>query len=144
MKQIKSPAAALSIKVIIILSAALAAGIFLVEDKQAYALGIAFGGVFTVLKTVLMERTIAKAVEKPPQAAKNYANAHYMLRYVLTFLVLFVGIASPHLHPIGVALGLLALKPAAYWQGRSEPPSPKDGSVEWLEWEDDDEENSDF
>ncbi len=144
MKQTKSPVAALSIKVVILLLLAFFAGFFVVDDKVAYTLGLVFGGTFTILKIILMKRTIARAVARAPQSAQYYSNANYMLRYVLSFVVLFVGLVSPYFHPVGVAIGLLVLKPAAYWQGKTEPPTPKDGSVEWLEWEDEDDESSDF
>jgi hypothetical protein len=86
-----------------------------------------------------------KAVLKQPYEATTYVRAQFMLRYLITFMVLFIGVYTPYVSFIGLGIGVLALKPAAYIQGRLEPPVPKDGSVEFLEWEEEDEdEKSDF
>lgn len=134
---------ALSINLIVLLIIAALIGIIFVEDKWSFIKGIGFGGLFTLLKIKLMEVTITKSIQKPPSAAKAYMNAHYMLRYILTFMVIFVGVLTPGLHPLGVIVGLLLLKPAVYIQGKLEPKTAHD-EVTYLEWEDDEEEKSDF
>jgi hypothetical protein len=134
---------ALSLKVLILLLIAFAIGILFVNDKVAYIQGLLLGGIFTILKIKLMESTFKRAMNKEPNAAKRYVQAHYMMRYFLSFIVLFVGIVTPTINSIAVILALLSLKAAAYWQGFLEPKTPLDGSVEFLEWEDD-EEPSDF
>ena len=133
----------LSLKVLILLSIAFVIGVIFVEDISAYAQGLLLGGIFTILKIKLMENTFKRAVDKEPNAAKTYASMHYMMRYTLTFVVLFVGIAVPTINGIAVIIALLSMKVAAFWQGALEPKTPLDGSVEFVEWEDD-EENSDF
>lgn len=133
----------LSLKVGILLLIALAVGLLITDSPIAYAQGIGLGGLFTLLKIYLMENTFKRAVTKEPEAAKRFVQAHYMLRYTLSFIVLFVGIATPTIDGIAVIIALLTLKAAAYWQGLTEPKTPLDGSVEFLEWEDD-EEPSDF
>ena len=133
----------LSVKVLVILLIALAIGVFISNNPMAYVQGIALGGIFTLLKVYLMNNTIKRAVTKEPEAAKRFVQAHYMLRYVLSILVLFVGIVTPTIDGIAVIIALLSLKAAAYWQGFTEPHTPLDGSVEFLAWDDDDE-PSDF
>lgn len=134
---------ALSLKVLILLSIAFVVGVIVVKDISAYTQGLLLGGIFTILKIKLMENTFKRAVNKESNAAKTYANIHYMLRYALTFAVLFVGIAVPTINGVAVIIALLTMKFAAFWQGALEPKTPLDGSVEFVEWEDD-EENSDF
>ncbi len=129
----------LSWKVLIILSITFGIGVLLVDDVATYARGILLGGSVTLLKIKLLEITLKRAIKKPPSAAKSYMSMHYMLRYVVTFIVLFVGIAIPTISGVAVILALLSLKLAAYWQGALEPKVPVDGSVEFLEWEDDEE-----
>lgn len=143
MTQETSMVRSLSVKVLVILLIALAIGVFINNNPMAYVQGIALGGIFTLLKVYLMNNTIKRAVTKEPEAAKRFVQAHYMLRYVLSILVLFVGIVTPTIDGIAVIIALLSLKAAAYWQGFTEPPTPLDGSVEFLEWDDDDE-PSDF
>lgn len=133
----------LALKVLILLSVALVIGILVVDDISAYIQGLLLGGLFTLLRIKLMENTFKRAVEKEENAAKRYVQAHYMLRYVLTFIVLFVGIVTPSINGVAVIIAMLTMKLAAYWQGAMEPKTPLDGSVEFVEWEDDDE-SSDF
>lgn len=134
---------ALSLKILILLLAALLAGVLLTDNPIAFIQGIVFGGIFTLLKVKLMESSFSRAVKKDPAVAKRLVQAHYMLRYLLTIIVVFVGIVTPTINGAAVIIALLTLKTAAYWQGSQEPPTPKDGSVEFLEWEDD-EEPTDF
>ena len=131
--------------VVIILLVALVFGLFIVENKMAYTFGILIGGGATVLKVFMMENSMEKAVLKQPHEATNYVRAQFMLRYLITFMVLFIGVYTPYISLIGLGIGVFALKPAAYIQGLLEPPVPQDGSVEFLEWEEEDEdEKSDF
>lgn len=132
---------ALKITLIIVLS--FLVGMFFVKDVAAYGKGLALGGIFSILKLKLMEATFKKALNKPPKAAQTYAGFHYFLRYLLTILVLMVGALETTINLIGVIISLVSPKLAAYWQGYIEKPTPKDGSVEFLEWEDDEKE-SDF
>lgn len=89
-------------------------GIFIATDKMSWTLGIAFGLIFSLLKLKLMEKTIHKAVLLPPAKAKNYANAQYMLRYLLTGVVLVVAALEPSISLLGVFFGLLSMKVGAY------------------------------
>jgi len=134
----------LIIKTTVIIVIAFIVGVFIVNDQLAYAKGLALGGIFTVLKFQLMQTTFKKAILKPRKSAERYATMHYTIRYLLTLLVIIVGALEPSINVVGVVIGLLSMKAAAYWQGYQEKPTPKDGSVEFLEWEDDEEENSDF
>ncbi len=130
---------------VIILLVALILGLFIYTNKTAYVIGLGLGGGITVLKIFLMENTFRRAVVKGAHGATNFVRAHYFLRYTITFVVLFIGVITPAIDIVGLVIGLLVLKPAAYIQGILEPPVPKDGTVEFLEWEEEDEdEKSDF
>ncbi len=130
---------------VIILLIALVIGLFIIENKLAYVFGIGLGGVVTIGKIFLMENTFNKAVLREAHQASNLVKAHYFLRYTITFMVLFIGVSTPGISIVGLVIGLFVMKPAAYIQGMLEPPVPKDGSVEFLEWEEEDEdEKSDF
>ncbi|MCT4542021.1 MAG: ATP synthase subunit I [Vallitalea sp.] len=133
----------LAFKIILIVGFSFLVGLFFVEDIYAYGKGLVLGGIFSILKLKLMEVTFKKAINKPPAAAKKYASFHYFLRYLLTILVLIVGALETTINLVGVIISLVSVKLAAYWQGYIEKPTPKDGSIEFLEWEDDEEE-SDF
>lgn len=142
-KESKSIVKALSIKVIIIILISFGMGVFFLNPWH-YAKGLALGGLFTIVKLQLMHTTFNKAIKKNADAAIRYAKLHYSLRYFLTLVVIVIGVLEPSIHVIGVIIGLLAMKVAAYWQGIMEKPTPKDGSIKFKAWEDDEEERSDF
>lgn len=137
----------LSIKIIGILGIVFGLGLILINDPYdpwVFAKGLLFGGLFSILKVKLMESTMKKAVKKDPVKAQSYASLHYFMRYLLTGLVLVVAALEPSIGIFGTIIGILSLKLAAYLQGYSEKSTPKDGSVQFVEWEDDEEEASDF
>jgi len=131
--------------VVIILLVSLFVGFFIADNKVAYILGLLLGGMTSIAKVFMIQSTMEKAVLKQAHAASNYVRAQFMLRYLITFMVLFIGVYTSYVSFIGLIIGVFALKPAAYIQGKLEPSVPKDGSIEFLEWEEEDEdEKSDF
>ena len=91
-------------------------GILLVSNKKSFTMGLLFGLIFSILKLFLMKNTIEKAVTMPEGKAQKYMNAHYLIRYVLTGIVLVVAALEPSIDILGVFLGLLSMKVAAYVQ----------------------------
>ncbi len=91
-------------------------GIFIAHDVWSWTKGISFGLLFSLLKLRLMKNTFDKAVVMSEAKAKNYATMHYVLRYLLTGIVLFVGAIDPSIHILGVFFGLVSMKAAAYMQ----------------------------
>lgn len=145
MNEKKSMVFLLTRNVLIILAIALLLGIWFVPNKLFYIFGLALGGTVTIAKLFLMEEVFKKALKKSPNHATNFVRANYMLWFVVNFMVLFIGVYIPAFNFIGVVIGLLSLKPAAYIQGKLEPDVAKDGSVEFYEWEEPSEdEKSDF
>lgn len=135
----------LTIKTIGILIMAFGIGMFFTSNSWFYAKGLAFGGIFSILKLKLMEISLRKATSLPPDKAQAYGSLQYFIRFILTGVVLVVAALEPSIDIIGMIIGLLALKGAAVLQGVLAKPTPKDGSVEFVEWEEDeDEETSDF
>lgn len=136
----------LIIKILIISGIGFFIGCFFVENIFWWAKGIAFGAIFSSLKLVLMEKTFEKVVVKEPNQAKIYAQINYFARYLLTGLVLVIAALEPSINIVGTIIGLISMKFAAFWQGMATPPTPKDGSVEFIKYdlENEDEETSDF
>lgn len=79
-----------------------------------FILGMVFGTAFSVLKIMLLERTVNKAVDLPKENAVNYTRMHYTLRYFLTGAVVVVAALSPWISLFGVVLAMVALRPAVY------------------------------
>ena len=91
-------------------------GIIVVDDKMSWTMGILFGLIFAILKLKLMENSITKAVQMPEAKAQKYANVQYMIRYILTGIVLFIAALEPSVSLLGVFFGLFSMKAGAYAQ----------------------------
>jgi hypothetical protein len=91
-------------------------GVVFVSDVFSWTKGVLFGLLFSLLKFKLMEMTFNKAVTMSEARAKNYATMHYILRYVLTGIVLLIAALEPGIHILGVFAGLISMKAAAYMQ----------------------------
>ena len=91
-------------------------GILFVTNKLSWSLGILFGLIFSILKLKLMERTFSKALQMPEAKARNYATFHYMIRYLLTGIVLVVAALETNINLVGVLTGIISMKVAAYVQ----------------------------
>ena len=91
-------------------------GILVIDDKIGYTVGLLFGLIFSILKLMLMQNSIKKSLTMPEGKAQKYANVQYMIRYVLTGIVLLVAALEPSINLLGVFLGLLSMKVAAYMQ----------------------------
>lgn len=87
--------------------------IFFVENIKSFIIGIVFGTMFSVLKLILIEKTLAKSLDMVGQKAVNYTRIHYTLRYFLTFAVLFVA-TYKGFNIVAVIIGLLLPLPAVY------------------------------
>lgn len=73
-------------------------------------LGLLFGTMIAMLNFRLLAITINKSVTMPVSKAQIYSSAQYMMRMLITGVVIFVSVKAPHLHVIGVAIGLLSPK----------------------------------
>ena len=91
-------------------------GILVVNNKLSWTLGITFGLVFSLLKLKLMENTITKCLTMPEGKAQKYANVQYMIRYILTGVVLVIAALEPSINLLGVFFGLISMKVGAYAQ----------------------------
>lgn len=88
-------------------------GTMLVQNQEAFIMGLVFGTIFSIIKMVLLEKTLEKAVEMSTEKAVNYTRIHYVLRYFLTFAVIFTA-TMRKMDLIGVAIGILLSTPAVY------------------------------
>lgn len=73
-------------------------------------LGLVFGTIIAVLNFRLLAITIQKSVTMPVGKAQIYSASQYILRMTVTGVVLLVSVKAPHIHVIGVAIGLLSPK----------------------------------
>ena len=73
-------------------------------------LGLVFGTIIAVLNFRLLAITLKKSLTMPVSRAQIYYSIQYMMRMTVTGVVLLVSVKAPHLHIIGVAIGLLSPK----------------------------------
>ena len=91
-------------------------GLFLTPNIIGWTLGIVLGTVMAILKLRLMELSFTKAVNMPEAKAKTYTQRQYMLRYLITGVVLVIAALTEGISLVGVFVGLLSMKAGAYSQ----------------------------
>ncbi len=79
-----------------------------------FLFGLSFGFIFTILKIILLEKNIQHAVELTGSKADNYMKLHFLLRYVLTGVVLAVCGVFSSISLIGCVLAIMSLQISAY------------------------------
>ncbi|NLK21824.1 MAG: ATP synthase subunit I [Epulopiscium sp.] len=89
-------------------------GLFFVDEPLPWIKGLAFGIIFSILRLRLMDISVKRSVRMAPQKARNYAIAQYMIRYVLTAIILMIAVLEPSISFLGVVSGLLTLKASTY------------------------------
>ncbi len=97
----------------------LLAGIWFVENKLAYALGLPVGALTAVYLAWHMARSIDKMLDRAELGADAGAGMRVssLLRYGIVVLVLIItALVSEWVNPISVFIGIIGLKVAAYLQ----------------------------
>jgi hypothetical protein len=72
--------------------------------------GFALGVFFCIVNFLLLARTLERAAAMKPAKAAAYTFSVYLLRYLLTGVVLGISIALPHVNYIYTILGLFLIK----------------------------------
>ncbi|MDK2936145.1 MAG: hypothetical protein PWP62_1153 [Eubacteriaceae bacterium] len=82
----------------------------LITRSISFVTGVLVGGAYGVLNFKLLEYTLGKALKMPPAKAQTYIQTRYILRYILTGVVIYIAIIFPAVDVIGLILGLIANK----------------------------------
>ena len=85
-------------------------GILLIKPPIPFLTGLLFGTVVSILNFRLLYLTIERAVMMHPERARKFTVSRYLIRYVLTALVILVSINSPDINALGTVIGLVMLK----------------------------------
>lgn len=88
-------------------------GVFILKDIKSFLMGLLFGTIFSILKMLLLEKTLDKAMDMTEKKAISYTRIHYTLRYFLTFVVLLVAVYRGF-NLYGVIIGIILTIPAVY------------------------------
>ncbi|MBC8569843.1 ATP synthase subunit I [Zongyangia hominis] len=69
--------------------------------------GVLFSSCFAILNFVLLGLACTRAVQKSEKSAKLSIRLSYAARLLLTGVVVYIGLSSSHLDPLGVIIPLL-------------------------------------
>lgn len=89
-------------------------GSFWTESILFWFFGILLGTGISVIKVIMLNNTLNKAVEMSPEDAKNYTRSRYTFRLVLSIVMVVVAVKIPYISVVGVIVGLLLVQPAVY------------------------------
>ena len=78
--------------------------------REAGVYGLSFGYLMGLLKFYLLASTLEKAIHHKPAKARVITVVHYLIRYILTFAILFIAIKRPDMHFLFVLAGLFLIK----------------------------------
>ena len=73
---------------------------FLTKDPLAFALGVLFGGAYSILNFRLMQLTFDKAMKMRATRAQKYVQTRYFLRHLITGVVIYVAIINPWVNTV--------------------------------------------
>ena len=106
------------IKIIVVIEVlALVIGSFFAKSIPRYAAGIILGTVMSAARLVMLERTLQKSVDMPPENAESYVRMQYGVRMLLIVSVSFIALKTGFVSIVGLIIGLLPVQPAAYIAG---------------------------
>lgn len=83
---------------------------FLFKNPKPILLGYIFGTIISILGFKLLDITISKAIVMSPSKANSYSTIHYIIRYLIYFVVLTVSAIANYLNFPAAILGLLSVK----------------------------------
>lgn len=72
--------------------------------------GLAFGSIFSILNLRLLSLALEKAVNMNPGKAQGYVLSRYIMRLIITALVLLISLKATYINIIGTIIGLLLPK----------------------------------
>ncbi len=91
-------------------------GVFFVNDKWDYSLGLWIGAAMASGMAIHMDYALKKTLLLDPESATKVARKDSMIRYFLVVLILGVIMVLRFANPLSAFLGLMGLKIAAYGQ----------------------------
>lgn len=82
----------------------------LVTSSMAFVLGVLVGSLYSIFNFKLIHLILKKAIKMPPNKAQSYVQTRYLMRYLLTGVVIYLAIIAPFFDAVGLIMGLLAMK----------------------------------
>jgi len=79
-----------------------------------FMIGVLLGTAVSIFKVFLLEYTVNNALTMEKTKASGYVSIQYILRFLLTGIILYLGAVVPQISIWGVAAGVLSFQLAAY------------------------------
>ena len=92
------------------------AGIFLVEDKAGYSVGLWIGVLTAIFMAFHMAVTLNSAVERDVKGAQAVATRQNIIRYFIVVIILGILMITRIGNPLAAFAGIMGLKVSAYVQ----------------------------
>lgn len=70
-------------------------------------LGFVLGGIFSILNFILLSSIVSKAIINRNPKVKAYMMAHYLIRFLLMGILLYIAVTSTYIDFIAVVISLL-------------------------------------
>ncbi len=83
---------------------------FLIKDYKSYILGYIFGMLISMTNFLLLKQSVEKSVRMEPSRASRYASGQYLIRFLISGLVLVIAASADYLNFFTSFLGLLIVK----------------------------------
>ena len=80
-----------------------------------FAIGASLGAGLNVFKVTMMKRAVGKVIGMEKKIAVNHIRFQYLLRFLITGLVLFLSATLPFISLWGAAAGVFTMPPAAFY-----------------------------
>ena len=87
-------------------------------DFLPFALGAMLGVAVNVLKVIMLDRTVGKAVQMQKETVSGFIRFQHFMRFLLTGAVFAVAALAPFISIWGAAAGILTLQLALYFAKR--------------------------
>lgn len=84
------------------------------SDFKSLFFGLWFGGIFSIIFFNILYRNILFAIEKTKSQAKRIVTINYIIRYLISGLILYVAAKSNYLNLFTCLIGLLTIKLVFY------------------------------
>lgn len=92
-------------------------GVFLVDNKWSFALGILWSTLGACLVTMHMYFSLQKSLDMDSESAEKRENKQAIIRMIIMIVVVTSGLLlSDYFHPLGIVFGAFALKASVYLQ----------------------------
>lgn len=82
----------------------------LITGSMPFVLGILLGSGYGIINFKLIQLILKKAIKMPPNKAQSYVQTRYLMRYLLTGVVIYLAIIAPFFDAVGLIIGLFVIK----------------------------------